>query len=80
MRRAVEIFSASLGPDHPSTRRVMDNHRVLLAAMRGGDVETLIRETAGDAGAPSPAAARQPRPQGEGRKPGLLAGIARQSG
>ncbi len=31
MRRAVEIFEASLGPDHPNTKGVEQNYRLLLA-------------------------------------------------
>jgi len=34
MRRAVEIFEASLGPDHPKSRIVRGNLEALLAAMK----------------------------------------------
>src|SRR5262249_34328783 len=48
MRRAVEIFVASLGPDHPNTQTVFGNHLAILAALKGVDVETLIKEMLGD--------------------------------
>jgi hypothetical protein len=37
MRRAVEIFERSLGPDHPSTRTVKRNLEILLAEMAAPD-------------------------------------------
>jgi hypothetical protein len=35
MRRALAIFEASLGPDHPNTQKVQSNLDALLAAMAG---------------------------------------------
>jgi hypothetical protein len=34
MRRAVEIFEASLGPDHPDTGLARENLKVITAKMR----------------------------------------------
>ncbi len=53
MRRALAIFTASLGPDHPNTKTVANNYRMLLDANRGseaamscrpGDAAGVIRE------------------------------------
>ena len=33
MRRALDIFTASLGPDHPNTKTVVENYRLLLEAI-----------------------------------------------
>ncbi len=46
-RRAVEIWTASLGPDHPNTQTGMRNYLGIVAALRGVDVETLVKELQG---------------------------------
>jgi hypothetical protein len=40
MRRAVDIFEASLGPDHPSTQTAKRNLEILLAEMTNPDPPT----------------------------------------
>ena len=44
MRRALEIFVASLGWDHPNTQTVFANYLGILAALKGVSVETLLHE------------------------------------
>ena len=37
MRRALDIFTASLGPDNPNTKTVRGNYELLLKKRTGGD-------------------------------------------
>ena len=66
MRRALAIFEASLGPDHPSTKTVRDNLAVLEAALR----------TAARGAAASPGARLRPE-SGEAPRPSVTAAVAR---
>ncbi len=52
-RRAVEIWTASLGPDHPNTQTGMLNYLGIVAALKGTDVETLLKELQGGSEPPA---------------------------
>jgi hypothetical protein len=49
----VEIWTASLGPDHPNTETGIGNYLGILAALKGVYVETLLKEAQGQSKPPA---------------------------
>ena len=42
MRRALDIFTASLGPNHPSTKTVANNYRLLLEEIETAKAQRVV--------------------------------------